>query len=211
MAYALDFAHGQPIMFHEEKNFLFPGEKFLLSSDLHSKAMSIFRTLDVEGLLKDANVILAGDMSGEALAKKGSDGDALPLYRFILSRAKRLYFVQGNHDIFSPEQEELKNKDGTFCCLHDKVVLTPFGKIGGINGIVGKPNRGKHVYSKKEYNSYLQKLRQAKVDILVTHEPITDKIARVHLYGHHHEPLVLDSGFVNQHRINLDARVIVLS
>jgi predicted phosphodiesterase len=205
----LCYDQGHPITFMEYENIIEPKQRIILTSDLHTKGLEVFKLLNDQGYLKDTVVLCAGDMCGDGT--KGTNMDAMPLYKFILStNVSYLYFVQGNHDLFSNEQETLKNKDGSYCCLHNKSVESPVGLIGGINGIIGKDDAIHHKYAENKYIKMLDKLNDQKLDIIMTHDvPRKSNPAKLHVYGHHHQKYVWF--YVNkQLTCNVDARIIFM-
>lgn len=206
-----------PITYHYFKSHD-PSSPFkhrvLLMSDLHSNSQEVVDILDCQGLLKDTVVIATGDMAGDGTM--GGDGDPLPVYQFLLKRAKRLYFVQGNHDLFNPDALELKNSDQTYCCLHNRVQDTIVGRLGGVNGIMGKDKPHKHTFLPSTYLKLLNAVLQQTPDILLTHDPLfkhrhllDQHQLPTHLFGHCHlrQPYVR-AGCT--HSFNLDGRVVLV-
>ena len=166
-------------------------QRVIITSDLHAKAPECFDILNDYDLLTDSIVICAGDMSG--CGKKGDDADSVPLYKSILNKADKLYFVQGNHDLYNPEEETLKNTDDTFCLLNENNIVNTFmGNICGYSGIIATHhNKNVHKYDSDEYNNAIKNILKNDVDILVTHDTprhINCNYEHVgcHIFGHCH-------------------------
>ena len=212
--YDICYDQGHPITFMEYDNIINPQKRILLTSDLHTKGYEVFQLLHEQGLLKDTIVICAGDMSGDG--QKGTNLDSCPLYKYILSTdISHLYFIQGNHDLYSDEQEKLMNHDGSLCCLHNKHIITPIGHIGGLNGIIGKDDKTHHKYLESNYSKMLNQLLEHKLDILVTHQPplsYKHSAPKLHIFGHHHlkNPWYLSNEIVPHLNCNVDARIIFM-
>ena len=223
---------------HDIKNIIYiDSEEFphqvIMTSDLHSHSIELFRRLEKVIPLGDFHVITAGDMSGKLIMGPDSDSDTTPFYQEILPKVKSLYLIQGNHDLPPPAPSHLRNilanKDGTRPYLEDgKMQNTPLGRVGGVHGIISnKP----HPYKKSEWK-YLDDLREFrkpknKPDILITHDTpkfiynnqefignykIYDEILKIkpkmYLYGHchHHEIHTVHEGI---NFFNLDGRVLI--
>jgi hypothetical protein len=218
------------IMYIESDDF---PHKVIMTSDLHSHSIELFRRLEKVINLGDFHVITAGDMSGTLVMGPDSDSDTTPFYKEILPKVKSLYLVQGNHDLPPSGPLHLRNiltnKDGSKSYLEDgKIQDTPYGIIGGVHGIISnKP----HPYKKSAgvYFGDLKKFNKDKnrPDILVTHDTprffynnqqfigndnIYDEVLRIrpkmYLYGHCHHHL-----FHTVHNkinfFNLDGRVLI--
>lgn len=208
----------------------------LICSDLHSHAQSVFTRLDQEIDLSLLNVITAGDMAGDNIY--GSDGDPTPTYKFILERAKSLHIVQGNHDLPPIKKADLtklvnkKNQNGDVTPIYlpeGKLVITDYGKIGGIHGIISyKP----HPYKKSlpKYFKYMEELlkKENVPDILITHDTpqFTEDVIgntklanlvldskhkpKIWIYGHcHHHNFHYQNRDVDL--INVDGRVLIIN
>lgn len=209
--YDLCYEFGHAIVFIEYENIIQSKHRIIITSDLHTKSYEVFNLLNDQNLLDDAILICAGDMSGNGI--KGNSSDSLPLYKFLLStKLSHLYFIQGNHDLYSPEQLELRNKDGTRCCLHNQYTESPIGRIGGLNGIIGKDDIKHHKYIESNYVKMMHKLLENQLDIFITHQPplsIQSNKPSFHIYGHHHQSNIWSSQGLSLN-CNVDARVIFM-
>jgi len=210
------------IYYYYENNGLFSlpkNTKLLLMSDLHTATTYIIDDLIKKKKIdKNVIVISTGDMAGNG--KMGGDADPYDDYVKINKHAKLFYFVQGNHDVFNQKCKELKNDDGTYCCVEGRVQNTPFGTISGINGIETSANKVKvlkHKYSSEIYNKRLKfSLMTFEPDIFLTHQPIKKDILekyhlpKYHLCGHYHMEDYFQTD--DDHTmINLDNRILEFS
>eukprot|EP00730_Choanoeca_flexa_P006865 TRINITY_DN12238_c2_g1_i2.p2 TRINITY_DN12238_c2_g1~~TRINITY_DN12238_c2_g1_i2.p2 ORF type:complete len:232 (+),score=38.84 TRINITY_DN12238_c2_g1_i2:1989-2684(+) len=168
-----------------------PGVKRVVAmSDLHSLTPEIVQWLvSKKRVTSQTVVITTGDMAGAG--KLGQDGDPIEAYKLLRDAAMAFYFVQGNHDDYNAAAFDLVNDDGTPCCVHNMVVETPLGRLGGANGIVVADSHGngdKHKYSQKEYDTVYNHVAMQHPDIMLTHQPIAavDACATIHLFGHAH-------------------------
>lgn len=161
------YSHGHPIyLFHED---VFGQKNIIITSDLHDKSKNIFTKLNQLNMLTPTTLlIMCGDMAGDGT--KGSDGDPYPVYKKLSEIVGELYFVQGNHDIYNNKSFELCNKNGNPCCVDNICVDTIIGRIGGVNGIIGKNNLSRHKYREEEYFSKISNILSQQPDILLTHE-----------------------------------------
>lgn len=211
--------HKHPVKLHYLDNDLIPTRDVLLMSDLHSESHEVIDNLIELHLLENSIVFTLGDMAGNG--KMGDDGDPIDVYRRLLQNSYRFYFVQGNHDLFNPEVYELFNSDGTRCSLNGTIINIDGIKIAGIDGIIGKENHSKHIYTKDDYFKKMKKLND--IDILMTHDiPIIRKEPtdfaviphdminnKYHIFGHHQYGKIknVDDGKVFY---SLDRRVIMM-
>lgn len=139
-------------------------------SDIHSQTEELFSMLDELVDLSQFVVLTAGDMAGKGTL--GTDGVPTNDYIFMNNRAKKFYFVQGNHDLPDENniQNTLKNRCGTQCLIKNGTTInTEIGKIGGVNGIISDKD---HPYkmSSDSFFKYLKKALQHKPRILITHD-----------------------------------------
>jgi len=208
----------------------------IVTSDLHHRTLEIFEQLDTSIDLSKHVVITAGDVAGKSKdgrGIRGSDGDPLEAYRFIIDRSKEFYFVQGNHDLPSNNYQELKlfNNNGNQCSLHNRVV-TSYG-VGRITGIDGTISNKRHPYKfpEEEYLEFVERQLKKRVNILVTHETpairdpnnpekyfignqrlfelTTRYRPLIHIYGHcyHPTPINNQSGTFF---MNVDSRILII-
>jgi hypothetical protein len=125
----------------------------------------------------------------------GNDADPMESYLKIYDVAHTFYFVQGNHDYHNEDALQLRNEDGTYCCLDRRIQQTILGTISGLNGIIARkePDHNLHIYEERLYMGRLNNIlkRQPLVDILVTHQPLRDihvEVPKLHLCGHWYAP-----------------------
>ena len=200
--------------------------KVILTSDLHHNAMSVLPEL-VSRLddPKEWIFVSAGDMAGSGV--KGSDGDSSEALQYAQGVFKKVFFVHGNHDLEVPFLSTMRNDDGSYCHLHDRVQDIPeIGKIGGVDGIISSKKKLQRL-PLKEYLRVLDKVTRQSLDLLVTHEvpkitdgkvgreeiltPVLDSRTGYHLFGHHH----FREGWCFPIRktcfLNVDSRVLLLS
>lgn len=183
-------------------------------SDLHSVSFDLIKKMVKSKYIKpNSIVIMTGDMAGTGKLGPAGDADPYQLYQYMLENCASLYFVQGNHDIKNSEVYNLKNPDGTPCCVSDVVIDTPIGRIGGLDGIISKqsiPDR--HKYLESEYLKRYKRVKDMKPEIMLTHQPPAEQLifAPVHLFGHAHTDnynKVLNGCTC----LNMDSRVFIFS
>lgn len=185
--------------------------KVVCMSDMHSATSEVIdKLVKSKTIDKNTIVICTGDMAGNN--KMGGDADALPDYVRLRDAAQALYLVQGNHDIYNADVMHLINDDGTWCCVDQRAVDTPLGRIAGVNGIMTdtRPTMERHKYPKIEYMKRLKHTLALKPDILLTHTPLTDIPYNVpiHLFGHAHMDPYIDLSH-NGLRLNMDGRIFL--
>jgi predicted MPP superfamily phosphohydrolase len=193
--------------------FQLNGHRLIIMSDMHTATSDVFDDMIKKKIIdKNTIVITTGDMSGNG--KMGGDSDPYDDYVKIQQNAKCFYFVQGNHDILNKKCEELVNDDGSHCMVDGRLVNSPLGTIGGINGIEtndSKVDHNKHKYSTKTYQKKLEFALNSRPDILLTHQPINKNrltiLPKYHLCGHQPiEPcFVINSDYT---MINLDNKIM---
>ena len=209
--------------FHEYRNNGFwdlpAGISLVLMSDLHSATSTTVDHLIAKNIINKKTIVIStGDMAGND--KLGGDADPYNDYCKLKDASYLYYLVQGNHDTYNEKVFELKNEDGSPCCLHRKVQDTPIGKIAGINGVgYDNPsvvNIAKHKYPEQKYNNHLQELlMEYKPDILLTHPPIKHSILnkwhmpKYHIFGHAHNDNYFQVDNSGEHAmLNLDCRIM---
>lgn len=169
------------------------GLKIIAMSDIHSATDYVVSDMVKKGIIDKYVVVLScGDMAGNS-TKLGTNVDPYQSYLSIRNAAKAFYFVQGNHDIYSDQSQQLCNDDGTRCCVDQLVQNTVIGKIGGVSGIEAKkePEPNRHIYDSLVYTRRFNKMIRCSPDILMTHQhyPLasTDmgiSNIHIHLCGH---------------------------
>lgn len=150
-------------------NIVPPVRRIVCMSDIHSATPAVVSDMIKKRIINGETVVLCtGDMAGDGTM--GGDGDPIGAYRSILEHAFALYFVQGNHDTENPAVYELRNRDGTPCCVHGLCIDTIIGKVAGVNGIIGNPSK-QHRTTKDAYTAALRRVLSGGPDILLTHQP----------------------------------------
>jgi predicted MPP superfamily phosphohydrolase len=193
--------------------FQLNGHRLIIMSDMHTATGDVIDDLIKKKTInKNTIVITTGDMSGNG--KMGGDSDPYDDYVKIQQSAGYFYFVQGNHDILNEKCKDIINDDGSFCMVDGRVVNSPLGTIGGINGIEtddSKVDHNIHKYSRKTYQKKLEFALNTRPDILLTHQPIQKSrikiLPKYHLCGHQPiEPyFVIDDDYT---MINLDNKIM---
>ncbi|WP_372366689.1 metallophosphoesterase [Candidatus Uabimicrobium sp. HlEnr_7] len=141
----------------------------IITSDLHSNTKLVLDYLEKKlEKTKEWTFISAGDMAGNG--KKGSNGDATPNLQWAQGLFRRIYFVQGNHDLESSITKSMKNSDGTYCHISRRIQeIEELGYIAGIDGIMSTKKK-LHRISPKEYFREIKRLTKEKLEWLITHE-----------------------------------------
>lgn len=186
-----------PIKLFYGPNEFLPGRQVILISDMHGQCEQAINILEEMGVLSESIVFTMGDMAGDG--RMGADGDPIESYRRLLQLSDKFYLVQGNHDLFNPDVYTLVNDDGTRCALNETKIEIDGVTIGGLDGIIGEKNPGKHIYTRDDYIRRLKQL--GGVDILLTHDlpavsctnrhpgvpldAIKVTNCRIHAFGHH--------------------------
>jgi predicted phosphodiesterase len=184
-------------------------------SDIHTANSAVVdKLIKTRCVNKRTIVICTGDMAGNG--KMGGNADPIKDYVRLRDAAAALYLVQGNHDVHNSDVLKLVNSDGTWCCVDQRAVDTPIGRIAGVNGIILPPEEKenqpeKHKYVHADYMRRLQCSLDLKPDILLTHTPLSDvdHEVRLHLFGHDHYDEYIDLRPNGQLRLNMDSRVFV--
>jgi Icc-related predicted phosphoesterase len=139
----------------------------IFTSDLHTYPAIVFRQLNDYLHLDKFVVIAVGDMAGDAVF--GSNGDPTESYKYMGEKAMEFYFVQGNHDLPSPNDEHLP------WMVQDSIpVETSIGIVAGVNGTIS--NKLNHPYKMMEekYMKLIDKClnpkRKKMTKILLTHD-----------------------------------------
>lgn len=196
----------------------------ILMSDMHFHTGRVFRLLDEHLDLSKYVVLTVGDMSGDKNIF-GVDGDPTQDYIFMAERAMEFYFVQGNHDLPSPDnsQERIKNNKDKFAMIQNgEKVVSVIGSIGGVNGTISEKDHPYKLYE-ETYIKFLDKCLNKKPEILLTHDTpkihgghgsesiyksICNSQTKIHVYGHCHHN---DFYFLNNriHFICAEARIII--
>lgn len=188
--------------------------KVIAMSDIHSVTnMTVDELIKKNIINKTTVVITTGDMAGIGITGKDGDHNPYDDYVKILKAAYLFYFVQGNHDIYDARVFDLINSNGTPCCVHNKIVDTVIGKIAGVNGIIVPDHArcpDRHKYNKKEYNTWVNHLKDKALDIFLTHMPPSETtlMAPIHMFGHCHAKKY----YYHQGKslcLNMDSRVII--
>lgn len=192
-----------------------PSCSVVAMSDIHSLSVEYVKALvKAKHINSNTVVIMTGDMAGTGGTGAAGDADPYPTYCYVLQHCLALYLVQGNHDIYNSEVKQLKNADGTPCCVDDIVVTTPIGTIGGVNGIVNvTEDHARHKYLEYEYMKKYERVRSQNPDIMLTHQPPRDDMifAKLHLYGHAHaKKHYSEKGSSNSTCVNMDSRILIM-
>lgn len=187
-------------------------------SDMHSVATEVVTDLIKKKYINNRTVvIMTGDMAGNGKSGRYGDENPYDLYTLVVQHALALYLVQGNHDIYDSRINNLRNSNGSFCCVHKKIVKTPIGYISGLNGIptdLEHQNETRHMYDHETYNKWWKKIQSSKknkiIDLFLSHIPPADNMifAPTHLSGHAYTDSYYKS-YDNKHHLCLDSRVII--
>ena len=200
------------------------GVPVIIMSDLHSHSFELFEKDTVD--FTKYYVIAVGDYV------RGSDGNPTDFYNYLLTElnVKGLYVVQGNHDL-PPSQSDVDHKTKLFVQKHilrdGEAKSSPFGKVGGVNGIISNKSHPYKMNDKKFFN-FLHKLIPQHLDVLLTHDTPRffckgkefigkDDIyktalrirPKVYIYGHCHHPQ-LHTVHKDIHFLNVDGRVVIV-
>jgi predicted phosphodiesterase len=141
----------------------------IVMSDMHSITRKIIDELIKRKLItKTTVVITCGDMSGSQ--KLGSNANPYDDYCKLQVSAMVLYFVQGNHDQEDERVYSLRNDDDTPCCVHNIVIDTVLGRIGGVNGIIGKDGNN-HTFDEAKYQLFIDSVIEQSPQIFLSHMP----------------------------------------
>uniref|UniRef100_A0A6C0J4G5 Uncharacterized protein n=1 Tax=viral metagenome TaxID=1070528 RepID=A0A6C0J4G5_9ZZZZ len=98
------------------------------------------------------------------------------------------------------------------CYLHNRVISTDIGLIGGVSGIKSinnTVNHEAHIYDKKDYDIMLNAVLLKKPNILLTHTPLDNKLdVKMHLFCHSHMTEYIN--IINNSLIlNMDRRIFI--
>lgn len=197
-----------------------------ITSDLHKDFETVLDVLETQLDPADWILIAAGDVSGTPV--RGESGDPTRQYVRAHATYRKLYFVDGNHDRPGAEAYELRNSDGTPCCLQNGRGLVGDLVVKGVSGIVGRGNKPGSVAESLYVGALEEALLEENLHTLVTHDAplvggfnrpigrrcITELLEcvppRVHIFGHCH----LFPCFVEWRSIlmiNAHRRVVLLS
>jgi Icc-related predicted phosphoesterase len=114
-------------------------------------------------------VILCGDLFTN-LDKRGSSGDVRGVWKAFKNHFDWVVGVAGNHDEFGTDQDTLEFKSiKNIYLLHKEIIELDNLKIGGLSGIIGRPNKPNRV-DENEYLTFLKKLVNKKLDLILLHE-----------------------------------------
>jgi hypothetical protein len=166
---------------------------------------------------------------------RGSDGNPTQFYNYLLNtiRVKKLYIIQGNHDLPPKDCNNSSLEDkiniDKYILKNGEVITTQLGKIGGVNGIISNSNNHPYKINEINYMSFMNNFIVNKIDILLTHDTprfiknnqefigkdcIYEKVKsikpKVYIYGHCHHP-ELHTIHNNIHFLNVDGRVVLIN
>lgn len=122
-------------------------------------------------------VLLAGDLFSVPRANvRGASGDVRAVWRAFAQRYRWVAGVAGNHDTFGTpaEESDLRRTRGLHMLDGRQVDLNGM-VIGGVGGIIGKPNKLNRKIE-TDYRNAVQKAGKG-ADILVLHEPPAGVVA----------------------------------
>lgn len=174
----------------------------IIMSDLHSQTLPSLLLLDYYINLDQCIVLTCGDMASERPIF-GCDGDPTFFYKYLSTKTKEFYFIQGNHDLphHDNSQNNIINLQNNYSNIKNGYSIDSLiGKIGGVNGIISDH---KHPYKLNSftYLHHLKNVLKNKIDILMTHDTpyipntkgnidifnLTQQYKpKIHLFGHCH-------------------------
>lgn len=167
-------------------------------------------------------------MSGTGVL--GGNGYSEEAIRCALETFRRVYFVEGNHDLESSFSRGFRNEDGSHCHVSGRVQeVEDLGWITGLDGVISNKKKNQR-RRKSDYLSILGRLTKGTtIDWLLTHDiPLIEEITdfaighrelrdlvveekvQHHLFGHH--CFSWWQGKIEETRfINVDSRIVFLS
>lgn len=171
-------------------------------------------------------VLLCGDLFTN-LDKRGASGDVRQVWIKFKEQFNWVVGVAGNHDQFGTvsELKTFKAMDDIFL-LHKDVIEIDKLKIGGISGIIGRPDKSNRV-EEKEYLQQLKVFLKKDLDILLLHETpdfpnldyignpkireVLDTYSKTNICcGHCHWDKTLVELENNSLIMNVDSKVVIL-
>lgn len=173
-------------------------------------------------------VVLAGDLYSDGSARvRGASGDVRVVWNAFAAHHRWVAGVAGNHDTFGSarEQERFRQQPGVYL-LDGEVVDLEGLRVGGLGGIIGRPDRPGRREETEHLGLMRQVLRQGP-ELLVLHAGPDVPGRRVHgsasirevlegredvlvVCGHAHweEPLATLAGGTQV--LNVDSRAVLL-
>lgn len=126
--------------------------------------------IEFEGIdRKKVGVLLCGDLYAR-LDKRGGLGDVKNVWRAFNDKFGFVVGVAGNHDDFGkPEEFESFIQEEGIYYLHNQIRKVRKLKIGGISGIIGRPDK-LFRNDESEHLKELKKLLLAQPDFILLHE-----------------------------------------
>lgn len=207
-------------------NVLHDDETKLLGEVLPEFLQLLFE-IEFDGINRDkVGVFLCGDLFAR-LDKRGGLGDVKNVWREFNKYFGFVVGVAGNHDDFGQleEFEKFKHEKGIYY-LHNQIVKIENFKVGGISGIIGRPDKPFRNEEEKHLKE-LKKLLLKQPHFILLHEGPNNKNPELHgndnirilieksqkntiFCGHNHWNHSIVSKENGTQIINVDSKCIIL-